>query len=72
MGKHSREEKLVIIKELVSLPVRKWAYGIGIASLGVAAVYGYVNDQQVLAFSNLIGAVTLGMARAHTPENEGE
>lgn len=72
MGKHSREEKLVIIKELVSLPVRKWAYGIGIAGLGVAAVYGYINDQQVLAFSNLIGALTLGMARVHTPENERE
>lgn len=46
--------------------VRRWAYGITTAALGVAAVYGLVDGNQAAAWLILAGAVT-GMATVNTP-----
>ncbi len=42
-------------------------YRIGIAGLGVLAVYGLVNEQEIAAWS-IMAAALLGMADANVPK----
>lgn len=54
------------LQGVLTPPVRRWAYGVTTAALGVVAVYGLVDGQQAAAWLILAAAVT-GMATAHTP-----
>jgi hypothetical protein len=47
--------------------VRRWAYGVTTAALGVCLVYGLVDGNQVAAWAGLAAAVT-GMAGAFVDE----
>lgn len=53
--------------KMPSPKVRRWLYRIGIAGLGVLAVYGIVNDQEIAAWS-IMAAALLGMADANIPK----
>lgn len=48
--------------------VRKWLYRIGIAGLGVLAVYGLLNEQEIAAWS-VLAAALLGMADMNVPKD---
>lgn len=47
---------------------RLWIYNVLNAGVGVAVVYGVVNDQEALAWLLVVNAV-LGMAAANVPQD---
>lgn len=53
--------------KMPSPKTRRWLYRIGIAGLGVLAVYGLVNDQEIAAWS-IMAAALLGLADANVPK----
>lgn len=50
---------------------RKSIYAVAIAALGVFAVYGFLNDQQVEAFGGLVLALTNLLAYVNVGEGRG-
>lgn len=53
--------------DLLTPAVRRWAYGVSTAVLGVFLVYGLVTADKVAAWAGLFAAVT-GMAGAFVDE----
>lgn len=60
------------IGPIVPTRVRRWLYGIAAAAAPVAAVYGYVSDQEAVLWLNLVGAVLFTMAVGNTPARPTE
>lgn len=60
------------IGPIVPIRVRRWLYGIAAAAAPVAAVYGYVSDQEAVLWLNLAGAVLFTMAVGNTPARPTE
>ena len=50
--------------------VRKGIYAVAVAALGVLAVYGFVNDQQVEALSQLVAALVALLAFVNTKPSD--
>jgi hypothetical protein len=48
--------------------VRRWAYGVSAAGLAVLAVYGVLDDEQLVVWS-LLGSALLGVAAGNTPSS---
>ncbi len=53
-------------------PARKGIYAVAIAALGVFAVYGFLNDQQVEAFGGLVLALTNLLAYVNVGNGRGD
>ena len=60
------------IGPIVPTRARRWLYGIAAAAAPIAAVYGYVSEQEAVLWLNLAGAVLFTMAVGNTPTRPSE